>query len=207
MQIELLQRGSGGSSGNSTDYFLVVLRIAAVTTLMAGCSPQASSVPAPRLTQHAAVYRIVYDWLTPPGTTIRVIDTAYVVSDHYWAGMLREASDLTVTGTSDMFANRDLKPLDLHQMLDGTGVPLITRAEIKRVFGDKGPRGWPDYHATYGSGYAEFSSIAFNRDSTLAVLYAAYHCGGLCGHGDIVIVTRVPKGAWRIRRVSGDWIS
>jgi hypothetical protein len=56
------------------------------------------------------------------------------------------------------------------------------------------------------TGLFTFSEIAFNRQHTRAALWYSFYCGGLCGHGNTVVLKKV-NGKWKMSKRCGGWIS
>jgi hypothetical protein len=54
--------------------------------------------------------------------------------------------------------------------------------------------------------YAGVSRVGFNRARNQALVYGYYHCGGLCGEGEILLLEKI-DGYWLIRNRVGLWIS
>jgi hypothetical protein len=55
-------------------------------------------------------------------------------------------------------------------------------------------------------GYLELSRVVLSDDGRHALVYAAFHCGPLCGHGSLKYFVRTPEG-WRIAKRVGIWVS
>jgi len=58
----------------------------------------------------------------------------------------------------------------------------------------------------FGTGLFTFSEIAFDKQHHYAVLTYSFVCGGLCGHGNTIVLKKVKEG-WRIGRTCRNWIS
>jgi hypothetical protein len=56
------------------------------------------------------------------------------------------------------------------------------------------------------TGLFTFSEIAFNKQHTRAVLWYSFYCGGLCGHGNTVVLKKV-NGKWKMSKTCGGWVS
>jgi hypothetical protein len=69
-------------------------------------------------------------------------------------------------------------------------------------------REWRRFYSKYSgsSGVINFSNPGFNRDYTQAVLSTGRGCGGLCGAGYFVLLTK-DGGAWKIKTKSETWVS
>jgi len=68
--------------------------------------------------------------------------------------------------------------------------------------------GWTDFYKKYpaSSGYITFSRVGFNSDGTKAVIYREVSCGGLCGYGDYILLSK-DNGTWKEINSCGCWIS
>lgn len=61
--------------------------------------------------------------------------------------------------------------------------------------------------SAFASGLLTLSEVAFDKTHRYAVMNFSFVCGGLCGHGGIVILQKV-NGRWkRTDRQCGGWIS
>lgn len=88
-------------------------------------------------------------------------------------------------------------------------VYVVTRATLNELFA-RGPRdGWVELSRRYPAqrGYLQLSPVAFSGDSLDALVEYGYHCGGLCGEGNVVWLTRRGVGRWRVRKVVRLWVS
>jgi hypothetical protein len=75
---------------------------------------------------------------------------------------------------------------------------LVPREKLTAFFTTAGPGGWAQFYERYpdSAGWIEFSAVGFNQDKTLAVLYVAHHCGGVCGGGTIRALQK-KDGKWQ----------
>ena len=83
---------------------------------------------------------------------------------------------------------------------------LIWSDEFAAIFSGKG--WWEDFYATFpdSRGYVEFTLPVFSPDRTQALLYVSHSCGGLCGTGWLVYLTKA-AGRWSIADKTMLWIS
>jgi hypothetical protein len=58
----------------------------------------------------------------------------------------------------------------------------------------------------FGTGLFTFSEIAFDRRHQHAVLAYSFVCGGLCGHGNTIVLRKV-GGKWKQSKTCRSWIS
>jgi len=62
---------------------------------------------------------------------------------------------------------------------------IVPEATIDAFFGEKGKGSWAGFYKKFpkSGGFVYVSSVGFNADKTLALVYAGHSCGGLCGGG------------------------
>ena len=84
----------------------------------------------------------------------------------------------------------------------------ITSAELAEIFSREG-NGWTEFYRRYPRQrlWITLSPVAFNRDSTEALLYREYHCGSLCGSGDLMWLERRGGSKWHVRKYLNHWVS
>jgi hypothetical protein len=91
------------------------------------------------------------------------------------------------------------------QPIEVRGVEFAAPQVIETVFSGGW---WPAFHQQYPekSGILSTSwAVLFDSGQT-ALIYVSFTCGGLCGHGDLVLLSRVGAG-WKIEAVEGIWVS
>lgn len=86
---------------------------------------------------------------------------------------------------------------------------LITSATLREIFAGGISGGWAEFYRRYPRqrNYLRFSPVAFTTDSLDALVYYEYRCGGRCGGGNAVWLTRRDGTRWRVRKVFNFWIS
>lgn len=67
---------------------------------------------------------------------------------------------------------------------------IITQQDIDVVFKSPGRDGWEEFHKRYGYRFYQCSTPIFLREGTLCLFYTAYHCGWLCGEGQLTLYQR-----------------
>jgi hypothetical protein len=85
------------------------------------------------------------------------------------------------------------------------GVEFATPKAVEAAFsGDW----WPAFHQQYPqkSGILVTSWSVLSDSGQRALVYVSFTCGGLCGHGDLVVLSRFGSG-WKIEAVEGIWVS
>ena len=67
---------------------------------------------------------------------------------------------------------------------------------------------WTEFYQKYpnSSGLIFFSNVGFNVQRDQAFVYAGQSCGGLCGSGEYVLLSKV-NGKWEIRNETVLWVS
>jgi hypothetical protein len=86
---------------------------------------------------------------------------------------------------------------------------LVGSKELKPLFPEgEIDRGWSRFYAKYpgSSGVIGFSNPGFNRAYTQAVVSTSRGCGGLCGAGYFILLTK-DSGVWKIKTKHGTWVS
>ena len=78
-------------------------------------------------------------------------------------------------------------------------------------FFSNGVGGWKSFYEKYpdSGGYMELSAVGFNADKTVAVVYTAHFCGGLCGGGGFEVLEK-KDGKWQPLKWKGSscsWVS
>lgn len=86
---------------------------------------------------------------------------------------------------------------------------LVKDEEIDALFKDDVMGGWEAFHRKYpkSSGFLTLSRVGFNEDKTQALVYKGWSCGGLCGGGSYILLTK-KKGVWVVGPGIGPtWVS
>ncbi|HEX8748752.1 MAG TPA: hypothetical protein VF717_16385 [Pyrinomonadaceae bacterium] len=86
---------------------------------------------------------------------------------------------------------------------------LAKDEELDDLFKNNVMGGWEAFHKKYpkSSGFLVFSRVGFNSDKTQAVVYKGWSCGGLCGGGGYLLMTK-KNGVWRVSRgIGSTWVS
>ena len=58
----------------------------------------------------------------------------------------------------------------------------------------------------FGSGLFTLSEIGFDREHLHAVVSYSFVCGGLCGHGNLLVLKKVGRN-WKVSKRCGGWVS
>ena len=102
---------------------------------------------------------------------------------------------------------------ECHHLANKLDVPvkyvLVGSKDLEPLF-PKGSvdRGWHQFYAKYtnSSGIVQFSNPGFNRDYTQSVVSTGRWCGGLCGSGYFLLLTK-DGGVWKVKTKVGTWVS
>ncbi|HTW56938.1 MAG TPA: hypothetical protein VMD99_02285 [Terriglobales bacterium] len=81
----------------------------------------------------------------------------------------------------------------------GMGLPLVAPWEVPQM--RIGP---PDPKSPH-LGLLTLSEIAFDREHLRAIVTYDFNCGGLCGHGKMLALTKSGK-EWKISKICGGWL-
>lgn len=117
--------------------------------------------------------------------------TAASIPDH-WADTLRREVEAALADTGRGAAPT---PHLIEGVASRLGIRLLTTPPAMRVPGE---RPVPQLAV---------SAPGFNSDSTIAVVEVAFHCGPLCGSGQVLYLARRPGRAWRIWHADLTWVS
>lgn len=110
--------------------------------------------------------------------------------------------------TIDDFKSRNAQSFSLEDKFTLTiKTKLISKAEVDKLFGPGGGW-WEAFYKSYPNspGLITFSNVGFNSDGSQALLYIGHSCGGLCGTGHYVLLTK-NNGAWKVEKKVMTWIS
>ncbi len=89
-------------------------------------------------------------------------------------------------------------------------VEFVFSRELEAIFSD-GVGGWEAFYKKFpdSGGFNEVSAVGFNADKTVAIVYVAHHCGGLCGGGQFYVLKKA-QGRWHEFEWKGQtctWVS
>lgn len=86
---------------------------------------------------------------------------------------------------------------------------IVTRRELREIFSVGIDGGWKEFARRYPRqrNYLQFSAVVLTAGYTDALVYYEYHCGGLCGGGEIVWLAPAGNGRWRVRKMIQRWVS
>lgn len=119
-------------------------------------------------------------------------------------------------GTVDDFRARNREPRAVGP-LPRTRVPVVlvdsatiaTLPDSVDLHPNEPMQFWRAFHARYpdSSGLITLSRVGFNAARTQALLNVDRGCGGLCGDGTVILLTRSAEGRWRVTATRGTWVS
>ena len=85
---------------------------------------------------------------------------------------------------------------------------LLNALNFVSNFEERDLDGWNEFYKKYpgSSGYITFSRVGFNSDETKALIYRQTNCGGLCGYGGYILLSK-DNGTWKEIGAYGCWES
>jgi hypothetical protein len=91
------------------------------------------------------------------------------------------------------------------------GTRFVTQAEVDSALVARGPSDdvWANFRRRFNAGgFLSVSDVVFSPDQSDALVYYEVRCGGLCGVGAYVWLSRDSSGSpWTIRRRIVSWVS
>ena len=88
---------------------------------------------------------------------------------------------------------------------------LLDGQQLEQMFGkgaEERDKGWGNYweEHPHSTGLLTFSRVAFNSETSEAILSVSEMCGGLCGYGYLFRLKK-DKGAWTVIEERTLWVS
>ena len=179
--------------------------------LLIACSRRPE--PTPRVEEtspEANVYAALFESVMPPlrpGAIVLVDSTASLP-----AGFL-----------SSRFAKRDSMPPELPATLDrlmqakhpaaklhfSRPVLFVSDTALSEIFSHGVTGGWNEFRKRYPGqhGFLRVSPVALSADSLDALVYYELRCGGLCGTGEALWISRRGTNRWHVRKRFHFWSS
>lgn len=164
-----------------------------------------------------AVVEAAVDSLIPRSVGLRLaladsthpVRQAAVLAD-YWAA-LRKAPGLdSTTWASFVASNRARRPA-CAALPSGAEVVLVRDSDRQALRAASGNPDayWQTFYARFPRtrGLTTVSGVGLSADGRQALLALDHGCGGLCGHGHVLLLTRAPGGRWHVRHVRMTWVS
>lgn len=188
---------------------------AMLALLLTACQslPQPGAPPADSVSQRAAVYRAFLafysdgEGATNVGRISRPLRFQPRETAACAPGIAFENLDLLRESTHDLS----------HELRDVAGVRIVDaeeqRARIERSDPMRGMQSGQSVDEAvddaFAAGLLTLSEVAFDSEERHAVLSFSFVCGGLCGHGALVLYERGDDNVWRPsdRQCGGGWIS
>lgn len=86
---------------------------------------------------------------------------------------------------------------------------VVLQSQFTALFAGDISDGWDMFYKAFpGSrGFVEFTAPVFSPDRKHALIYVSHSCGGLCGTGWLVYLSRDASGHWQIASQQMLWIS
>lgn len=90
---------------------------------------------------------------------------------------------------------------------DPRAYSIVTQAELTQFFKGHGG-GWEGFYKKHpkAAGVWQLSRPGYNPSGNEAELYLGHHCGGLCGTGHLILLTK-ENGRWKVKNRLMLWIS
>lgn len=114
------------------------------------------------------------------------------------------ASDLLAVGNQPHAVR-----LPTHRLSSKLKVIHATQEQLDRIFAETSlPRGWGLFYKEFpnSAGLFSFSNVGFNVAKTQAAFVVGSSCGGLCGSGYLVLMSRRATD-WRVESQAHLWVS
>jgi hypothetical protein len=151
-----------------------------------------------------------HQWAVTEARTNKMIIRAETTS--YEMCIKPEGESVAVLGPAIAdFEEKNKQPWLLEKAIPmDVSYEFIFEKEMDAVFAN-GPGGWKGFYEKYpdSGGYNEVSAVGFNKDKTVAIVYVAHMCGGLCGGGSFHILEK-KDGKWQALKWKGTectWVS
>ena len=96
------------------------------------------------------------------------------------------------------FIQKNNRPWLLQQMFTmPRSYEFISARDLDSMFTNGAP-GWKQFYERYpgSAGFVQVSAVGFNAEKTIAVVYVAHGCGGLCGAGGFSVLEK-KDGKWQ----------
>lgn len=127
----------------------------------------------------------------------------------FYEDLLKSSPGLMAETVNDLKAKNEEHHLFTRRFNIKRRYVLVSEKEIEDFFREGVGGGWEKFYRKYPKtlGYATFSRVGFNSEKTQALVYQAHHCGGLCGGGSYILLTKT-NGVWTIKgSVGPGWVS
>lgn len=195
---------------------LVLSSIPADTKAQA--STAASAIPICTVTaEDVTVYAAVLNNFGKPDNAHRervtpdlmVADTTVNPKDYSGQGGL--GSRLKLKAELQTIANFDVRvrsACSLGSRWGKRGSVQIVSAEYLADFFKHRSDGWQDFYNKYpkSGGYFDFSTVGYNSAHSEALAYVGYHCGWMCGTGELLLLEK-QAGKWHVENRTVAWVS
>ena len=165
------------------------------------CSAQADE-PKPTVsidplsTEQVAIYRAALaDFKPSRGRTPQLANITVPLRRQYTAF---ENCVASIREPSEQDPPQPVHRLD-SSVVAGMDLPLVDPWEVPQM-----RHGPPDPKAPH-LGLLTLSEIAFDPEHLHAIVTYDFNCGGLCGHGKMLALTKSGEG-WKISKICGRWM-
>jgi len=107
-------------------------------------------------------------------------------------------------------ANRTRRP-GCRTLSGETPVVLVSDSDVRALRAETSDPDayWRAFHARFPetAGLTTTSGVGLSADRRQALVIVYHGCGGLCGHGHVVLLERGSDGQWRVHRTRQLWVS
>ena len=183
----------------------------------AACAHQIPRLADPA-TRDVEVYAAVLDSMFAPRTISRysriaVVDSTEVFKRENTTALIEslvKVSGVDTTAARDLAA-RSYEPHSLKGIASlrlRMPVLLLGHSSLDPLPRPNPDKYWTAFYEKFPgtNGLISLSAVGYSADGNRGVLMVDVGCGGLCGNGYIVVVTREGDG-WRIAHIENTWVS
>jgi hypothetical protein len=127
----------------------------------------------------------------------------------FYEGLLKSSPALMAETVNDLKAKNNEHHRFTRRFNITRRYVLISEKDIDDLFRKGVGDGWEKFYRKYPKtdGYATFSRVGFNAEKTQALVYQAHGCGGLCGGGSYILLTKT-NGVWTVKgNIGPTWVS
>ena len=128
------------------------------------------------------------------------------VDDFSFASMIKEPSVLPEIPESMRTALLCEQEGGMLPSANFENAQVVLESQIEAIFSGNG--WWEDFYKTFpdSRGYVQFTAPVYSGDRKHALIYVSHSCGGLCGTGWLIYLSK-SNGRWEISARQMLWIS
>ncbi len=134
--------------------------------------------------------------------------------DEHHKGVLEELSPVSESTLKD-FVDKNREPRKLSGQFEiKAPYKILAKEEIESFFKGSADgagsllKGWEEFYKKYPEsyGYVVLSRVGFDAEKRQAMVYVSRYCGGLCGDGAYILLTK-DEGRWKVKNELRLWVS